>query len=316
MAKERGMALAETAATGVLWGTSFPIIAYGISVGIDPKVFAFLRFAIAAPMMVLLARLLARPLLYDLRSKSVWILGLLNAIGFLCQFLGQAYTEASVAALLVNISVLIAAIGGAALLGERFTKVKVAGTLLAIVGIFLLATKGDISLLSRSQLTGELLYLISATSWGAYIIYNKLKTDETKWDPFGVSATIILLTAIFVSPVMLTVGLKQVILSGTAWSVIMYTAFFNTTLPFILYQRGLRFLSATASSILLVLEIVTAVTISVLYLGELLNLSSVIGTISILTSVILVSGVEVTRKSLSVGPNSGPARNRRSTSWS
>ncbi len=310
------MALAETAATGVLWGTSFPIITYGISVGIDPKVFAFLRFAIAAPMMVLLARLLAKPLLAGLRSKSVWILGLLNAIGFLCQFLGQAYTEASVAALLVNLSVLIAAIGGAALLGERFTKVKAAGTMLAIVGIFLLTTKGDISLLSRGQLTGDLLYLVSATSWGAYIIYNKLKTDETKWDPLGVSAAIILLTAIFVSPVILTVGLRQVFVSGTAWSVIIYTALFNTAIPFVLYQRGLRFLSATASSILLVLEIVTAVTISVLYLGKLLNLSSVIGTISILSSIFLVSGVEVTRKSLSVGTNSGSARNRRSTNWS
>ncbi|HLQ03240.1 MAG TPA: DMT family transporter [Nitrososphaerales archaeon] len=128
MAKERAVALAETSATGLLWGTSFPVIEFGISSGIDPRVFAFLRFAIAAPIMIAFARGYGKPLSASLRMKPVWILGFLNAVGFLCQFLGQAYTDASVAALLVNLSVLIAAIGSAGLLGEKFTGTKVVGT--------------------------------------------------------------------------------------------------------------------------------------------------------------------------------------------
>jgi len=298
LARERALALAETTATGVLWGTSFPVIGYGISLGIDPRVFAFLRFATAAPVMVLFARIWARPLFVSLRLKPVWILGLLNSVGFLCQFLGQAYTQASVAALLINLSVLIAAVGSAALLGERFTKVKAAGTLLAVAGILLLTTKGDASSLNGGQLTGDILYLVSAALWGGYIIYNKRKTDETKWDPFGVTTAIVLLTAIFISPVMLTVNLGQVQLGGAAWSLILYTALVNTAIPFVLYQMGLRFLSATASSILLMLEIVTAVLISAILLGEVLTPLSLIGAGSIVASIFLVSSKEASARNL------------------
>jgi len=53
---ERVGALAETSATGLLWGTSFPVIEFGIASGIDPRVFAFLRFALAAPIMIAFAR--------------------------------------------------------------------------------------------------------------------------------------------------------------------------------------------------------------------------------------------------------------------
>src|SRR2546428_12387750 len=119
LTKARTVALAETSATGLLWGTSFPVIEFGIASGIDPRVFAFLRFALAAPIMIAFARVYGKPLSAGLRTKPVWILGFLNAVGFLCQFFGPAYTAASVGALLVNLSGLIAAIGSAALLREK-----------------------------------------------------------------------------------------------------------------------------------------------------------------------------------------------------
>ena len=300
MTRERTVALAETSATGLLWGTSFPVIEFGISSGIDPRVFAFLRFAIAAPIMVAFARVYGKPLWAGLKMKSVWILGLLNAVGFLCQFLGQAYTAASVAALLVKLSVLIAAIGSAALLGEKFTGTKVVGTLLAVGGIFLLTTRGDLGQITRSQVTGDLFYLVSATSWGVYIIYNKRRTDERRWDPLSVASLTILSTAVFVAPVMLTVGVAELPLTEAEWGVILYTALLNTAIPFVLYQRGLRYLTATASSMLLMLEIVAAMGISILLLGELLNLASLVGAASILSSIFLVSRLGGSGESLSI----------------
>src|SRR2546428_14117339 len=92
LTKETTVALAETSATGLLWGTSFPVIEFGIASGIDPRVFAFLRFALAAPIMIALARFQGKPLRAVLRMKPAWILGFLNAVGFLCQFLGQGDT--------------------------------------------------------------------------------------------------------------------------------------------------------------------------------------------------------------------------------
>jgi len=307
LTKERTAALAETSATGLLWGTSFPVIEFGISSGIDPRVFAFLRFAIAAPIMIAFARVYGKPLSAGLKMKSVWILGLLNAVGFLCQFLGQAYTAASVAALLVNLSVLIAAIGSAALLGEKFTGRKVVGTVLAVGGIFLLTTRGDFGQITRSQVTGDLFYLVSATSWGVYIIYNKRKTDERRWDPLGVASLTILSTAVFVAPVMLTLGPGELSLTQAEWGVILYTALLNTAIPFVLYQRGLRYLTATASSMLLMLEIVAAMGISILLLGELLDLASLVGAAAIISSIFLVSRVGGSGESLSIRSHGGLA---------
>ncbi len=89
------------------------------------------------------------------------------------------------------------------------------------------------------------------------------------------------------------------------WGVILYAAVLNTAIPFVLYQRGLRYLTAT-SSVLLMLEIVTAMGISVLLPGELLDLTSLIGAASILSSIFLVSRVGGSGESLSIRTPSGP----------
>jgi drug/metabolite transporter (DMT)-like permease len=297
-------ALGETTLAAILWGTSFPIISYGIKSGLDPKVFVFLRFASAAPLMVVAALILGRTLFATFRLKAVWLLGLLNAAGFLCQFIGQSLTDASVAALLVNLSVLVTAVGSAVVLKERFGRAKSAGVLLAIVGIILLTTKGNLALVTQGQLLGDALYLLAAFAWGWYMIYNKKVTDREKWDPLAVSASIVALTAIFLTPVLLTVQ-TPVSISNGSWALIGYMAVFNTALPFVFYQRGLRFLTATSSAIILMLEIVTAVVISTLFLGEYLNVFSLLGALSVLLSIYFVSGADLRGKSLSVAKVNG-----------
>jgi drug/metabolite transporter (DMT)-like permease len=304
--RENAAALGETTLAAVLWGTSFPIVSLGIKSGLDPELFVLLRFATAAPMMIVAAKLFGKTLMSTLRLKPVWVLALLNAVGFLSQFIGQSMTDASVAALLVNLSVLVTAVGSVVVLKEKFGRLKSVGVVLALVGIILLTTKGDLALVTRGQLTGDVLYLLAAFVWGWYMIYNKQRTDKERWDPIAVSACIVLLTALFLSPlILLTANGARIPLSGASWAVILYTAIFNTAVPFTLYQRGLRFLTATSSAIVLMLEIVTAVVISTLFLQEMMNVFSLLGAISVLLSIFLVSGVEVRGKNLSVPKMSG-----------
>ena len=126
------------------------------------------------------------------------------------------------------------------------------------------------------------------------------------WDPLSASASVVVLTAVFVSPVLIAVG-PTMTLSSISWEVIAYTAIFNTALPYVLYQSGLRFLSATSSAIVLLLDVVTAVAISVAFLGETFNGFSLAGAICIMVSFILVSGFELRGKSLSVVQTDGKA---------
>jgi len=294
-----GIALAETALAAALWGTSFPVISLGIRGGLDPRTFLFLRFALAAPVMLGVTKALGKNLMPLFRSRAIWMVGLFNAVGFLCQFVGQQYTDASVAALLVNMSVVLAAIGGVVFLGERLGGFKVAGVFLAVAGTVLITTNGDLGVVASGQGLGDALYLIAAVSWAGYILYSKKKMDEEGWDPLAAAACIVAVTAILVVPPALTVGAGQS-LSAESLSAIAYTALFNTVIPFVLYQKGLKHLTASSSAVVLMLEIVVAVLISVTFLGETLTTFTWAGAFAVLGSILLVSGVEMRGKSLSV----------------
>ena len=288
-------ALMQTAIAAALWGTSFPAIAVGLEGGIDPRWFVFLRFALAAPLMLLFTAATGRKTSRLLLSKEVWIIGAFNAAGFLCQFVGQQYTDASVAALLTNLSVVMAAAGGAIFLGERFGAAKGIGIALAVGGTVLLTTNGNLATVGGGQLLGEFLYLVGAVSWAGYIVYGKKKTDQLGWDPVSLAAAIVTVTAILVMPAALTAGVPRI--GEQSFWAIAYTGLLNTTIPFVLYQQGLKYLTASSSAVMLTLEIVVAVGISALYLGEVLSTVAWAGVATILASILLVSGMELRRPS-------------------
>jgi drug/metabolite transporter (DMT)-like permease len=297
--REAGIALAETALAAAMWGTSFPVIALGIKGGLDPRTFVFLRFVIAAPVMLGVAWTLGRDVMPLLKNRAIWVVGLFNAVGFVCQFVGQQYTGASVAALLVNISVILAAIGAVVFLGERLGGFKVVGIFLAFAGTFLITTNGDFGTVTSGQGLGDALYLIAAVSWAGYILYSKKKMDEQRWDPLASAACIVTVTAILVVPPALTAGFGPPLSSESLWAVA-FTAVFNTVIPFVLYQQGLKHLTASSSAVVLMLEIVVAVLISVIFLGETFTAFAWTGALAVLGSILLVSGVEIRGKSLSV----------------
>lgn len=294
------VALAQTSVTAALWGTSFPVISVAIKGGLDPSVFVFLRFALAAPLMLVIAVSLGRDVASMLRDRAVWVVAFFNAIGFLCQFVGQQFTSASVAALLVNLSAVFAAAGGGIFLGERLGGQKAAGVILAFAGAALIATNGDFAGVARGELEGDCLYLVAALSWGAYIVYAKKKTDESHWDPLAGATSIVSLTALFVLPAAIIAG-PSFPVSAYSWGAIVYTAVFNTAIPYVLYQAALRYLTATSSAVVLMLEIVVAVAISVAFLGDRFTLFSLAGAAAVLSSIFLVSRSEVRRKSSPVG---------------
>jgi drug/metabolite transporter (DMT)-like permease len=299
LVRGRGRALAEMAGAAGLWGTSFPVIQYGISGGLDPVLFGALRFMVAAPIMLVLAASLRRALLPFLKLKVVWALAFLNTVGFVAQFLGQASTPAPVAALLVNLWIFAAAAGSAALLGERFGVSKALGTALAGFGTVLLTTGGDPLRLGGSQAVGDILCLVSAASWGAYIVLDKKETDRLGWDPLALTAMVVTLSAVMFAPAAAFIVGRGATLSAASWEVVIYTAVVNTAIPYALYQSALRFLSATVSAVVLVIEILTAVVISSIFLGESLGAVSFLGAGMVLASIYLVSAMGSTGTSLS-----------------
>ncbi len=283
----RTAAIGETAITAILWGTSFPIIAVGLGTGIDPVTFVFLRFAFAAPLFLVVARVTRRSVGGFLKDRAVWLIAAFNAVGFLSQFEGQSYTDPSTAALLVNLATVFTAVVSAAVLRERFGTLKTVGVALAMAGTVLVTTRGNLALVTGGKALGDAFYLLAAATWTGYMIYNKKLTDERRWDPVAVSAAVVTLTAVLLVPSLPLARGYEV--NPTALVTAAYMAGFNTVIPWAFYQHGLQSLTATTSAVVLMLEIVTALVISVALLGQAMDAVSVAGAGSILVSIYLVS---------------------------
>ena len=281
------IALGETALTAVLWGTSFPIIAVGLGTGVDPVTFVFLRFGLAAPLFLALTRAMKKSVGGLLRDRAVWLIAAFNAVGFLSQIEGQSYTDPSSAALLVNLATVFTAVASAALLKERFGKVKALGVALAMVGTVLVTTRGDLAVVNGGEALGDSFFLLAAFTWTGYMIYDKKLTDERKWDAVAISAAIVTLTAVLLAPALVLA--RGYAVPPMALEIALYMAVFNTVVPWVLYQLGLLSLTATASAVVLMLEIVTALVISVAFLGQAMDLVPATGAASILFSIYLVS---------------------------
>jgi drug/metabolite transporter (DMT)-like permease len=73
------------------------------------------------------------------------------------------------------------------------------------------------------------------------------------------------------------------------WLMILYTAVFCWVLPYYLWMKGLEHLSPVTSSVVLLTEIIVAVAIATILLGEAFTAISGMGAILIVVAIILVA---------------------------
>lgn len=284
---DRREAILLTLLTAFLWGTSFPAVSLGLESGLNPVSFVFLRFGVASIPMLFLSIARGKDMMSIVSNKYLLVLGIINTFSFILQFEGQVHATASLSALLVNMSALVAAAGSALFLGETFGKVKTAAVSIALVGVFFLTTNGNITI-TREETFSSLLLGMTAVSWGAYVIVDKKMLEKRRVDALGMTTWIVLLTCIFTAPMLLFYGFTPP-LNPVSWGTVLYTALLNTALPYAIYQAGLERLSATISSIILLVEPVVAIVFSSLILGERMNVVQLAGATMILCSIFMVS---------------------------
>jgi drug/metabolite transporter (DMT)-like permease len=285
---QKNKAVFLTILAGVLWGTSFPIIKIGLTY-IDPFAFVFWRFLIAT-IALLAVMLLLRKLEFKIADKKLLIfLGVANAAGYLLQYVGMNFTTAAKAALFINLSAIWVALLSPKLLGESFSRKKIAGVLFGFLGIILVSTNMDFSIFGAGQYIGDLMLIVSGVSWALFMIYNKKLITNSTSSQFQSMTWVLALTLFFITPFSVLAGSRFFDLTWTAWLAIFYTAIVCWVLPYYLWIEGLKHLSASTSTILLLSEIVIAVILSILVLKEPITVFSTIGAFFIIVAIALVS---------------------------
>ena len=280
-------AISLTILASILWGTSFPAIKIGLNY-IDPINFVFLRFLIASIVMFV-AVLAIKKFEFKMYNKKLLVfLGITNGVAYLLQYIGMNYTSATKASLFVNLSAIWVVLISAVTIGEYFGKNKTLGIISGVIGLFLVTTNLNLEMLSGGQLLGDLILIFAGIVWAFFIVYNKILVNNDK----GLIQSII-----WILPITLLPTIPFVLLSPNnilfipieGWIAIFYTAVFCWVIPYYLWLEGLKHISASTSTILLLTEILVATTISVIFLEEIITLTTGIGAIFIIAALIIVS---------------------------
>ena len=283
MVDRRG--LAATMLAGLLFGTSVPVIKLGLNF-IPPDTFVTLRFSFASALVLLLQRRgwVQRELF---KSKQIWIIGFINALGYVLQFQGQLIISSSNAALIISTAALMIPVLSLVYMHERMGMRKTAGVLSGFIGIVLLVTRGQAVNLRSSEVLGDFLILGTAVTIALVFVLSKDLVE--KKGGRTVTGGIVLVTAMLLLPTVPFDLTTSINLAPIALFYIVFLAVFATVGAYYFFMKGLESVSPTISSIILPIEVVVAVTLSVTIFGDPFNLYSGTGAFLIITGVVLVS---------------------------
>jgi drug/metabolite transporter (DMT)-like permease len=285
---QKGKAVFITILAGVLWGTSFPVIKIGLST-IDPFAFVFWRFLVSSVTLVVVMMLLGKLKFKVVDKKFLVLLGIANGAGYLLQYGAMGYTSVAKAALFINLSAIWVAILSPRLLNERFSRRKIVGVLFGLAGIVFVSTNLDFSTIAEGQLIADLMLIVAGVAWALFMIYNKKLIIHSTSATFQWMTWVLIFTLFSIMPFTVLAGAEFFALSGWAWAAIVYTGIVCWVIPYYLWLEGLKYLSASTSTILLLSEIVVATIASVIVLKEQVTVFSTVGALLIIIAIALVS---------------------------
>jgi drug/metabolite transporter (DMT)-like permease len=289
MEEGNNSAIALLVITSVLWGSSFVAIKIGLTF-VDPYDFAFLRLVITAG--ALLVVLVTRGSFRSsaLKEPAVWALGLVSGAGYLFQFLALEYTTAAKTALLIDLNVIVVALLSWRIFAESFGLRKQLGVILGVVGAALITTNGDLSGLAQGQLEGDLFAFISGLIFAFFIVIHKRLQMQRDRNVIEMSSVVTFATAIVLFPAALFLGgLNIRAISFEGWGWVAFTAIVCTVIPYALWISALKVVTATIASVVGLLEIVAAMALSAVFLGESYTAATLLGAILVLISLLAVA---------------------------
>jgi drug/metabolite transporter (DMT)-like permease len=257
---------------------------------VDPYSFAFLRLVTASVFSAALLFVKERPQLNVLRDRRIWTLGILNAAGFILQYVGISYTTANRAALITNSNVSFTALLSWSLYHEPMGYGNLLALPLSVAGLFLLVTGGDLSTLSGGQVLGDLLVLSAGLVWSFFLVLNKDMVSRRRADVSQMVTWVMLVTMIGTAPAAFLLGdVTRIAVPWEGWVAVAYTAVLCTVVPYWLFSRAQRVVGATLSALVLLIEVVVAIISSAVILGEQFAIGSGLGAVLVCVSIFLAS---------------------------
>ncbi|MCY3411266.1 MAG: DMT family transporter [Candidatus Heimdallarchaeota archaeon] len=238
------------------WGMSTIFIEFGLE-HLSPFSFLFYRFFIAFLLMSPFMVKNIGEIIKLLKNRWIWIIGISESAGLLFQYLGQNMEiSAALSALLSLIFLIIVPFLSPLVLDDRVTKFHIIAIFLGIVGVFFIATQGEIATLFSGSILGIFLLLLSAFSYAVYIVttsrYNTRENPSI--NPFIQFYVVLVIINLVSFTTMVSLD-GIVIPNRSVWLWLGLLVVFSTLLAFICYFEALKGISANTASVLLLFQI-------------------------------------------------------------
>lgn len=293
MSIPKSSGLPSVALAAILWGT----------VGVATKMIyqisqtnalsiGFFRLAFSVPAMLLLYRAVYGLPAGKPQSRRdlglMLILGGAMALSQACIFGAIPKVGVAIATLIaICVAPIIVAILAGWLLGEKLSGRVLLALLLAVSGTGLLVGWQEVNGEQRQMVSGILLALGAALSYGVVTICGRMLSGRyTSLYPitvgFGAGAVLLL-------PFTLVGGLT-LDYAPAGWLLLLYLGIIPTAIGYWLFLYGLRWLPATVASIVTLIEPLTATILAGLLFSERLAPAGIMGAGLLLTSMILLAG--------------------------
>lgn len=286
----RAVAIVSLVAVMIAWGSTF-VVTKAAARDIPPITLAALRFIIAA--LVLMPLALRRGGLQRLPQPTPWralILMSLTGIAAFAIAFNFALSEGSAAqgALIYALVPAAVAIAAAWFLKERPSKQRIAGVVLSIVGVVLIAIGGESTLDAPHPLLGALWMIAAVLAWTTYTVLAKRLAHG---DHVVTIAVISVIGAAMLMPgaVIELLRLESFAPSLAAWGGALFLGVVASALAYIAYGFALRELDASVVGVYTNLNPIVGVLTAVLFLGESLHSSQIIGGVVALVGMWLAS---------------------------
>ena len=263
----RGSLLLTVAAAS--WGALFPVAQKAL-IAVDAFHFTLFRYALGAAIFaaILVAAEGRKALRTDGRLFELAAFGTLGYAGFsLFVFTGLPLTTSEHASVIATLMPLLTALALWAFRGQRPRPATFAAIALALAGVAMVVSKGDLAhLLSAGGATGDGLVLMGVASW---MLYTLGATRFAGWSPLRYAAMTCLPGAVSIFVFTLVAGrlgyapTPELATMTRLWPELGFTLVFSSVIAVLAWNAGIRALGPTNGVLYINLVPVTAFAIGV-----------------------------------------------------
>lgn len=281
------LCLLATTTAILLWSTSFVAtkIAYA---SFPPLTLGACRFFLAS--LVLGTAVLAKREFTVPSRRDTGLLALSGLLGITLYFamenVGVSLTSASNAALIVASYPAITVVLERLCYGTRFSAGKAAGIVLAAFGVYCISVAGNSAATGGDrQLLGNIILAATGIVWAFYNFV--VRSVVNKYPPLTVSLYQTVAGFVAFIPLALLETPEWRMPTAASWGTLVYLGLLCSVVAFMLYNYGLRKLSAGTAVMLMNLVPVFGVLFSVLLLGEEVHMRQLAGGLVVIAGVAL-----------------------------